>query len=417
VKGMTSWFSTPRLLSAMSALCLLIIALPTANAEGWRDMFIQPLSIQSDDGDPWAQLSVLADLTAYAADEPPPGLLFDADGSFVQPRIGFLLDAGVGPRLTGHLQLQVDRGFDPGRKRGGDVRFDEYYVQVSMIDAARMQLRVGKFVTAFGGWVSRHRSSDNPLISAPVPYEDMTTITDQVVPGGVGGFVNRRNLPEIKRSWVPVVWGPSYATGVSMSGGLGDVDVVVEVKNASVSSRPETWDALEKGFTTDPTYTGRVAWHPMPEWTLGLSHSRGPYLQDTARRLVPLDRSVNDFDQTTTAVDLTFERRQLQLWAEIMHSTFEVPRVGDAELLTGFVEVRYKVAPRWWLAGRWNRSIFDEVRNATSRWDRHLTRIDVGVGFRQDANLHFKLEYNRGQQSGGNINGRDQVALQAVFAF
>ena len=126
---------------------------------------------------------------------------------------------------------------------------------------------------------------------------------------------------------------------------------------------------------------------------------------------------MNDYEQTTTALDLTFERRRLQFWAEVMHSAFEVPRVGDAELLTGFVEVRYKFAPRWWLAGRWNRSIFDEVRNSSQSWDRHLTRIDVGVGFRKDANLLFKLEYNRGQQSGGNINGRDQVAVQAVLAF
>ena len=373
--------------------------------------------MQDDDGDPWGQLSVLADLTAYAADQPPPGLLFDADGSFLQPRLGLLLDAGAGPRLTGHLQLQLDRGFDPGRKRRGDVRFDEYYVQANVIDAARMQLRVGKFATAFGGWVNRHRSSDNPLISAPVAYEDMTTITDQVLPGTVGGFVNRRNIAEIKHAWVPVVWGPSYATGASVSGGFSDFDLVVEVKNAAISSRPETWDAVAEGFTSDPTMTGRLAWHPRPEWTLGMSHSRGPYLQDTTRRLLPADKDVNDFDQTTTAIDLTFERRQLQLWAEIMCSSFEVPRVGDAELLTAFVEVRYKIAPRWWLAGRWNRSIFDEVRNSTRSWDRHLTRIDVGLGFRQDANLLFKLEYNRGQQSGGDVNGRDQVAVQAVLAF
>lgn len=100
-----------------------------------------------------------------------------------------------------------------------------------------------------------------------------------------------------------------------------------------------------------------------------------------------------------------------------MRSTFEVPRVGDADLLTGFVEVRYKFAPRWWLAGRWNRSIFDEVRGSTRSWDRHVTRIDAGLGFRHDANLLFKLEYNRGQQSGGDINGRDQVAVQAVLTF
>ena len=409
--------STRRLQRRFLGLMLSITVVPAAFADAWRDVFKQPLVVQAEDGDPWAQLSMLADLTAYAPDEPPPGLLFDADGSFVHPRIGLLLDAGLGPRLTGHLQLQIDRGFDPGEKRRGDVRFDEYYLQANVIDAARVQLRVGKFATAFGGWVSRHRTSDNPLISAPVPYEDMTAVADDVLPGSVAGFVNRRNLSENKLSWLPVVWGPSYATGASVSGGFGDFDLVIEVKNAAISSRPETWDALEEGFTTDPTFTGRFAWHPTPEWTLGLSHSRGPYLPDATQRLLPADQGVNDYAQTTTALDLTFERRQLQLWAEVMRSTFEVPRVGDADLVTAFVEVRYKVAPRWWLAGRWNRTMFDEVEGSTRSWDRHLTRIDIGVGFRQDANLLFKLEYNRGQQSGGNVNGRDQLAVQAVLTF
>ncbi len=408
--------STCRLQFLLHAL-LSITILPCAFSEGWRDVVAQPLVVQAADGDPWAQLSLLADLTAYVADEPPPGLLFDTDGSFVQPRVGVLLDAGMGPRLTAHLQLQIDRGFDPGEKRQGDIRLDEYYLQANVFDAARVQLRLGKFATAFGGWVSRHRTSDNPLISAPLPYEDMVTITDDGAPASVDAFVIRRNLPENKHSWLPVVWGPSYATGASASGGLGDFDLVLEIKNASISSRPETWDTLEDGFSIDPTFTGRLAWHPTPEWTLGLSHSRGPYLQDIARLRLPAGKEVDDYEQNTTAMDLTFERRQLQLWAEVMHSTFQVPRVGDADLVTGFVEVRYKAAPRWWLAGRWNRTIFDQVADSTDRWDRNLTRIDVGVGFRQDANLLFKLEYNRGEQSGGNINGRDQVAVQVVFTF
>ena len=394
-----------------------VVLLPLQGQAGLRERLAVPMVVATPTGDPWAQLSVLAEVTGYLADTPPQGLLFDADGAFVQPRIALMVDAGWGPRLSGHVLLQMDRGFDPGRHADGEARFDEYYLQAELLEAARLQVRIGKFLTAFGGWVSRHQSIDNPLISAPVAYGDMTTITDNAVPMNVDVLVNRRNLAEQKRTWLPVVWGPSYTSGLSLAAGRGDVDVVVEVKNSALSSRPETWDLVTDGFPTDPTITARMAWHPAPEWTTGLSFSRGPYLRKSARDSLPAGTGIDDVHQVTTAFDLAFERRRLQIWLELMTTRFDVPRIGDAELIAGFIETRYKIAPRWWLAARWNRTVFDHVTGSERSWDRHHTRIDAGIGFRPDANLTVKLEYNRGEASGGNVNGRHQVALQAVLTF
>ncbi len=203
------------------------------------------------------------------------------------------------------------------------------------------------------------------MISAPLLYEDMVTVTDVMPPGSVDGFVSRRDVPENKPAWWPVVWGPSYATGISFSGGMGDFDFTLEAKNASVSSRPAVWDAIDTGWDTDPIWTGRVVWHPLPEVTVGVAHTTGPYLRARAERSIAASDSVNDFDQSVTAIDFTWERRQLQIWIEIMRAGFEVPRVGDVEMTGEFAEVRWKFAPQWWLAARWNRSVFDEV---PSRW-------------------------------------------------
>jgi hypothetical protein len=374
----------------------------------------QRLTLVSADQNAWARVSVAGELGVYVPDEPPIGLLFADDSLFVAPRVALALDAGTGARLRGHLALRADRGFDPGSERSGEVRFDEYFLQADVLDAMRGRVRLGKFATAFGTWVERHRAWDNPLISAPAIYEEMVTVTDQAAPASVPEFVARRDAPPNKPGWVPIVWGPSYATGVSLAGGAGPLDAVVEVKSAALSSRPNTWDALERGVPSRATVTGRLAWHPSPTWSLGTSWSRGPYLQKDARDTLPDGASERDFDQTTLGLDLTYERHRVQVWSELVRARFEVPRVGDVGALSGFVELRYKPVPRVWLAARWNQSWFDRIPEQRESWGRDLQRLDLGIGYRHDAHMQAKVELSHMDGARGT-RGRYLIAAQLAM--
>lgn len=316
-----------------------------------------------------------------------------------------------------HAQARIDRGFDPGRERGGDARVDEYFIDALLLEAGQTTLRAGKFATVFGAWVERHLAWDNPLITAPALYEDLVTITDRAAPADFAVFNGRRDAPDNKQTWIPVIWGPSYATGAALSAQFESVTMAIEVKNAALSSRPESWSAADHGVEAGPTVTGRLGWHPRTEWTLGFSASHGPYLRETARSTLPAARDLEDYSQTTLAADLTYELHRLQLWAELVRSSFEVPRVGNLGTYGGFVEVRYKLAPQWWLAGRWNQSWFDDTPTLGQTWDRDLRRFDVAVGYRHDAHIQAKLEYSVGDQSGGDTNGNQHFAAQFVIWF
>lgn len=399
---------------------LLALAAVDGRAQGRLDVLGDRLTAVSEDGTAWARLSSTQDLTLYfpKADLPqehPPGLLYADDSPFLAPRVTVTLDAGLGEHLLAHAKLRADRGFDPGAQRSGDVRLDEYFLQTELLDR-RATVRIGKFATAFGSWAERHSSWDNPLVCAPALYEDMVTIRDQVAPADVDDFAGLRDAAENRAAWVPVIWGPSYASGLSISGGAGDFDVTVEIKNASLSSRPGTWDVGDRGFSA-PTVTGRLGWRPAPAWTLGASASHGAYLQKAARATLPAGRDYDDFAQTTYGIDATFERHRVQLWGELARATFEVPRVGDVDAWIGFVEVRYKPAPRWWLAGRWNESRFDDVPGLDRSWDRDLRRLDLGVGFRASAHFQLKLEISVGDQAGRDTGGNELLAAQAVLWF
>lgn len=381
------------------------------------DQLASQLSYVSESNDTWAQLSSMNALTVYVPEDPAPGLLFTDDTVFLAPRLSLAVDAGIGQRFLVHALARADRGFDPGSHRDGDLRLDEYYLQVNFQDAGRTQLRIGKFATAFGNWVDRHQSWDNPLITAPLLYEDMVTVTDQAAPAGAADFIGRRDAPANKPGWVPLVWGPSYATGASLTTGTRDVEITLEAKNSALSSRPDTWDAAVDGFATDPTFTGRLGWRPVAAWTVGASASHGPYLQEAAEATLPAGSGLNDFDQTTVGIDVTYELRSLQVWAELARASFDVPRIGTVRALSGFIEARYKLAPRLWLSGRWNQSRFDQPAGLPQSWDRDLKRLDVGLGFRHTTHVATKVEYSVGDQAGSDTNGNQLLAVQVVVWF
>lgn len=186
---------------SLVALLLLSGMALECRAQRSLDALGERLTFISADGAAWARLSSMNDLTVYAPDAPAPGLLFSDDSVFVAPRLSMSLDAGMGERVLAHAQLRVDRGFDPGSDEHGDVRFDQYFLQGNILDG-RVQIRAGKFATAFGGWVDRHLAWDNPLITAPAIYEDMLPIRDQAAPADLDEFSARRDAPENKREWV-----------------------------------------------------------------------------------------------------------------------------------------------------------------------------------------------------------------------
>src|SRR5205814_7853665 len=90
-------------------------------------------------------------------------------------------------------------------------------------------------------FVPRHLSSDNPFINAPLVYENITAISDKSAPASPQDFV-RSFEADAKYEFNPVIWGPSYASGISVSGRLGRFDYAAEMKNASLSSWPESWN-------------------------------------------------------------------------------------------------------------------------------------------------------------------------------
>jgi hypothetical protein len=368
---------------------------------------VYALSWSSEDDVMRLDVAVSADVEGYFAEQPLQGTLgFFDDTIFLQPRLSAFVDFDWEETLQVHLLARWDRGFDPGSAADGEVRLDEYYVDWKPLADDRLALRVGKFATVFGAWVPRHLAWDHAFVTAPLAYDDMLPLTDVAAPLSRSTFAARRDMADVPTTWVPIVWGPSYATGAAISGRLTQLEYALEVKNAALSSRPSTWDAVANGeFRTPVNVTGRLGWHPAAEWTFGSSFSHGPYLQN------------DDARQTTVGLDAAYAYGHLQVWMEVLYSSFDVPDIGDVWVSSAFLEARYKVSPRWWLAARWNQTWNGDVPGLGSgvTFDRNGWRLDLAAGFRASLRAQFKLQYSLGEKRGRDVVGDHLLALQCTL--
>ncbi len=172
-----------------------------------------------------ARLSGTLDLEIYHFEQPAPGLIDSTIDTLFNPRLTLFLDAQIGSQIYFFAQSRLDRGFDPS-DHGAQVRLDEYALRITPWDDGRFTLQAGKFATVVGNWVPRHLSWENPFINAPLVYENVTAIQDKSAPVSPLYFIYGPYYYE-KYAFNPVIWGPSYASGISVSGRLGRFDYAV----------------------------------------------------------------------------------------------------------------------------------------------------------------------------------------------
>lgn len=388
-----------------------------ARCQSWLDSFENALTLKSANGFFRSDLTGLLDLEGYYVDQRPPGLLFE-DESFFNPRLTLFLDTRLGDHFYAFVQARLDRGFDPG-EANFEARADEYLLRWIPWQDGRLNLQFGKFATVVGSWVQRHDSWQNPLITAPLPYENLTPVSDEYPPASPAALLARRRIPDQKDEWLPLLWGPVYATGWGVFGTLGHFDYAFDFKNAALSSHPYSWE-LSDSLWRYPTVSGRVGFRPGPAWNNGLSFSIGPYLSPDAGDDLPAGKTVSDYNQYTFGYDISYAHRHWQFWAELFLSRFEVPNVGNADLLAYYVEAKYKITTALFVAARWNQELYATIDNGlggAEAWGNDMYRVDLALGYRFTRHLQSKLQYSFGHRAGSLQQGEQLVAAQVTLRF
>ena len=402
----------------VSGLLLSLVLLASAvsvQAEDFLDRVDDALTLTALNDNVRARLSGTLDLEAYRFREPAPGLILTTSDTLFNPRLSFFFDAQLGSHFYLFLQSRVDRGFDPSAM-GAQLRLDEYALRYTPWEDGRFNFQVGQFSTVVGNWIERHLSWENPFINAPLPYENVTAVEDKAAP-----YYSYLSVgtPREKYDYSPVIWGPSYATGASVAGRIGQFDYAAEIKNASLSSRPESWSITRMDFE-NPTVSGRLGFRPSQMWNFGVSASDGAYFRPEAATSLPFGRDIGDYHERVIGQDISFAWHHLQLWAEFYEARFEIPRFGNADTLAYYLEAKYKFTPQLFGALRWNQQFFSDVPDGFGHeipWGNKIWRIDLAAGFRFTPHTQLKLQYSLQHEENSSRNLGQMFAAQFTVRF
>ena len=385
-------------------------------AQDWLDRVEENLTFSGWNDRLRARLSGTLDLEYYHTSDPPFGLFESTASDLFNPRLTLFVDAQFGAEWYAFLQARVDRGFDPA-DGAARMRLDEYVLRYTPWPDGRLSIQIGKFASIVGRWNARHLSWDNPFVTAPLPYNEPTPASDRVLP--YPGIIDAYRAMGQSYYYLPILWNASYATGVSISGRVGKFDYAAELKNASLSSRPESWDVGDTGFD-HPTVSIRAGYRPDLHWNLGFSASRGPYLREDFYGRLPRGKGVGDYEQLVLGQDISFEWHHLQLWAEFYEARFELPRVGSANTFAYFVEAKYKFSPQFYAALRWNQQLYDDIPNGDGGevpWGVDLWQADAAMGYRFTAHTQLKVQYSLQRETTMQRDTNHLLALQFTTRF
>ncbi|MEY2879271.1 MAG: hypothetical protein RLZZ15_1651 [Verrucomicrobiota bacterium] len=391
----------PGFLRWLALGCAAVAAL--RGGDSFFDRLHDTLSVSSPDAHARARLSGAFDFEAYRLPLPAPGVIRSDGPELFQPRLTLFLDAQIGATAYAFAQARYDRGFDPA-EAGGRLRLDEYALRLTPWAGAPVRFQVGKFATIVGNWAVRHGGWSDPFVTAPAPYEALTGVWDTEAVRSANQLLQWSHVRPGQSAAVtaiekdrrlPIVWGPSYAAGAAVSGEVGHFGYAAEVKNASLSSRPEQWEARAVAFD-HPTLSARVHWRPSAVWNLGASASTGSYLDRAAGRTVAAGRTRGDYRQTVVAADAAFAWHHWQAWAEVYAARFAIPTLAHADTLSYYVETRYKFTPHLAGAIRWNQQLYGQVpeRGVNHTWGRDLWRVDFAPAWRFTPHVQLKLQYS-----------------------
>jgi hypothetical protein len=395
--------------------------------EEYVDRLQQALTFSDEAGDFRARLSGTVELEGYVFSQPAPAYIASRGDALFNPRFTAFLDAQMGAAIYVFAQFRADRGFDPGARhlRG---RLDEYAIRFKPLDDGFVNVQIGKFATVVGSWVARHGAWENPLVNAPLAYEHLTGMWDDAAARSSATLLDwahvrpraMRGAPATdKRQRLPIIWGPSYTTGVAVSGERGKFMYAVEMKNASIASRPRVW-AIEDFHWRHPTWSGRLGYKPNPMWNLGLSASTGTYLLTTASSTLLPGHGLGDYRQTVLVQDIGFAWHHLQLWAEAFEARFTIPGVGNADTVAYYLEAKYKFTPQFFGAVRWNEQWFGRIPDGSfgkTRWGHNVRRLDLGTGYRFTPHTQLKIEYSLQHEEKGPREVAHWLSTQLMLRF
>jgi hypothetical protein len=405
----------------VSGYLLAVCGAGAAQFDSMLDAVADRLTFASNTGDSQLQVGGSIDLFAHRLDSDLPFGWYFVDGGkqwITDYRLTITGDLWLGDRSYVFTKIRVDGGIHPGlqsvlARSQRRLRVDELFIRHTVAGSV-LSIQVGRYVPMLGGYLGKHDPVDNPFVNDPLVYDTVTSVSDVAIPADVAAFAARAGQFDNRLTWLPIIWAPYYAQGVSLIFEKPTWGAYLSFVNRSPTSRSGEWNDFEWGR---PTWIGRLRYQPSAAVVLGISASHGSYLADAAAAALPHGVSLKDPNDYLLGVDGSWEGAFLKVSGEIWASRIQVVNVGNADSLASHLQLEWKVHRAAYIAVRANFLAHSRIAtpSAAVRWDNDTARFDLVGGWRPARHALVKLQYSRLHHDAPFQNGRHLVSISSTI--
>lgn len=324
--------------------------------------------------------------------------------------------------VDGNVTERVDVFGQVVLRDGATPYVDGAYVLFSPFAGYDTHLLAGKIPWPIGTYGPRTYSNKNPLIATPLMYQYHTTLLWYAIPPSADALIAASATGQYGVDYfgypmsrgMPVVDDSYWDVGVIAVGSQGAVEY-----SMGMTAGTPGWGNTVEDENTGKTVMGRIGIAPTAGLRFGVSGAFGPYLVESLDEQLAPGQNVNQFHQALGMVDAEFATGHLELRAEGAWNTWQTPTVGDLDVTTGYVEMKYSLPFGAFAAGRLDGMRFSKIEDssgAAHSWDSNISRWELGAGYRIDRNILTKLVYQHTTLEGHDVTP-SLVAAQLSVGF
>jgi hypothetical protein len=307
------------------------------------------------------------------------------------------------------------------------------YIRVRPLKGRNFDIQAGRIPPVFGAFARRSYGADaNPLIGYPLAYQYLTSLRPDAIPATADDLLFMR-----ARGWrasypvgdpvpapgVPLVTAYRWDTGVQAHAVIKGVDLAAAITRGTLANPRVDDDNHGRQLAA------RIGYTPIVGLIVGVSASDGEFLTSAiSDTYSPVFGSVR-YAQRAYGVDGEYSRGYFMMRGELVHSRWNIPALNlplienPLTATSGYVEGRYRLTPRYFIAARGDRLTFSRITGQRffagipTPWDAPVTRIEGGGGVYILRNLVARAIVQRNLRDAGRVTNRTYVSGQLSYWF
>lgn len=355
------------------------------------------------------------------------------------------------------IELETARGWDV-QLYGGSLTYK--------ISKERLQTEAGKFVAPFGNFLPRRFAPQNFLYGFPLHYEYRTGLAVSDVPennqellhargSGHGNYEMagetahadflrqtttagnpRQTLMTqgivapaqptsghiiVGNDGVKMIAKQTYISGVQFFGKFNGLGYSLGLANGALCY------PTDLSVSQRPMVFGRLHVQPLIGLTLGLSGASGSYLNHKLVQEKHPNLQPEKYAQHIAGVDVEYSRGYVVFFGEGAFSRWESPFISEPlDALAFTAELRYKILPRLYVAGRYGRINFSEIADAqdfdadgklSEPWEFPIWRLESAAGYHLSRHAIVKAVWQINRTDSGASDPADNLAVIQMTVF